>query len=89
MPHEPTAAESALRAVAPFAAFIPVIGPTLPLALQLLATYRQTRDAIEGAAPGTSGMVSDAELIDLLKLDATTLRTRASALAAKLAAPEG
>jgi hypothetical protein len=66
---------------------IPVVGGMLSLAMRLIQQYRETRDAIERATPGASGMLSDEALFALLERDAGALEQHAAALMEKWSAP--
>lgn len=75
--------EKAVGAAAPFVGFVPVIGQALPVALQIISLFRKTRDSIEAVNPGTSGMMTDAELFDALQHDSTALVNHSADLIAK------
>lgn len=79
--------ENLATSLAPFLAFVPVLGQALPAALSILSLYRSTRDSIEALAPGVSGMLSDPELFDLLMKDAVALEAHAKTLIAKWSVP--
>lgn len=58
-----------------------------PLAMQMLALYKETRDKMREINPTeAASLLSDEDLIELLQLDSMALMNRASALAAKYAA---
>jgi predicted Zn-dependent protease len=87
MPGKLDAAIAAAMAASPLLGMVPVVGSALPLALAIIKQYRQTRDAIEAMNPGTSGMLPDPELFDLLQQDSEALVVHADALIAKWSAP--
>ena len=83
MPNTLDTAMAAASKVSPLLAMVPLIGQALPLALAILHQYRQTRDAVEAMNPGTSGMLPDTELFDLLQKDSEALVVHADELIRK------
>jgi len=76
----------AASAASPLIGMVPIVGQALPLALQIIGLYRKTRDGIEAMNPGTSGMMTDAELFDALQKDSQALEAHSAALIAKWSA---
>jgi len=87
MPSKLDTAIAAASAASPLLGMVPIVGSALPLALSIIKQYRQTRDAIEAMNPGTSGLLSDTELFDLLQKDSEALVAHADALIAKWSTP--
>ena len=75
--------EAVVSSLGPLAAFVPVIGQALPIALAIIKQYRAVRDALEVEQPGKSGMLSDSDLFDLLQQDAKKLEDHAASLIAQ------